>query len=138
MRGRVRWLALGAGVAAGVAILVTATTFALQRPREDWGAEAGLAARRHIADFAAPGAAVELADVKVRPRDIENERSVCGSFAVWDEHGTLGPYRDFWVVVTKRAETWAEIETVETMAIGHDAFLDRSSPFFANCLADAE
>lgn len=128
------WAVSGAG-AALAAVLLAAAPRALQRPNANWNPEAGAAARGSIASSAPPGAAVQFAGVKVRDNGDENARSVCGSFAVWSDEGTLGPYRDFWVVVAKRPDTRAGIRSVEPMAIPQDAFLDRGSPYFLSCFA---
>ena len=51
-------------------------------------------------------------DVEVHGAGDDDERWVCGSFAVWGEDGSLGPYRDFWVTVIRVPDTVAEIREV--------------------------
>lgn len=130
---------LAAGTALVATALVAATaSFALQRPKESWDAEANSAARRRIVELAPARADVRFADVKVRQTGGENERSVCGAFAVWNDKGSLGPFRDFWVVVTKGDGPPASVERVDVMAIPQDAFLDRGSDYYRHCFARIE
>lgn len=136
--GRSRWVVLGAGAASVIALLAAADPLAPLRPEGDWAPEAGAAARQSIVDRAPDGADVRFADVKVRRNGSESERSVCGTFAVRGDDGSLGPYRDFWVVVTKHPDTWADIQAVRPNTIAQDAFFDRSSAYYMNCFADGE
>lgn len=131
------WITLGAGTASALLLAALATTpLALQRPRGNWDAEAGTAARQRIVELAPGGADVRFADVKVRQVGGGNERSVCGAFAVWDDEGSsLGPFRDFWVVVTRGGAAPVDIDAVDVMAIPQDAFLDRGSDYYRHCFA---
>ena len=91
-----------------------------------------------ILDRAPDGDDVRFADVEVRRTgdDDDDERWVCGSFAVWDEEGSLGPFRDFWVTVARVPGTWADIREVRASGFGRDDFLDRNSARFRACFAD--
>lgn len=130
------WIMIGAGTVSALLLAVAATApLALQRPKENWDTEAGTVARQRIVELAPGGADVRFADIKVRQVGGENERSVCGAFAVWGDEGSLGPFRDFWVVVTKGGEAPADIEAVDVIAIPQDAFLDRSSDYYRHCFA---
>jgi hypothetical protein len=134
--GKGRWVLPGAGAALGAVLLVAAGSPALQRPREDWGLAARAAAQRSILDGAPGGNGVEFADIEVRRNGHDDERWVCGSFAVRDEEGSLGPFRDFWVTVARVPETWDDIRTVRANEFGRDDFLDRASAHFRACFAD--
>ena len=107
--GRGRWVLLGVGPALVATFLATATSLSLQSPERDWGREAKTAARRFVLDRAPAGDGVEFADVEVRPNGNDDERWVCGCFAVRDEEGALGPFRDFWVTVARVPGTQADI-----------------------------
>lgn len=130
-----RWVALGAGSVLTMALLAATAPFALQRAPESWDAEAGSAARRRLLDLVPEGAGVEFADVKVRHSGTDNERSVCGAFAVWGGEGSLGPFRDFWIVVTKRPDAPDAVEAAHPVDIPQDAFLDRGSEYYRHCFA---
>ena len=136
MNKRGRRVGSCAGAASVLALIAAAAPFAPDRQREDWDHEAGSAARRRIVDLAPPGAEVQFADVRVRPSDRGDARSVCGSFAVWGEGGSLGAFRDFWVVVTRKRDTEGGIESARPMAIGRDEFLDRGSAYYMNCFSE--
>ena len=96
-----RWVLLGVGSALVAALLATATSLSLQSPERDWEPEAEVAARKSILARAADVDGVAFADVEVRRTGSDDERWVCGSFAVWGEDGALGPFRDFWVTVAR-------------------------------------
>ena len=136
--GRNRWVLPGAGVALAVAFLAAAAPLALRAPAEDWGTEAEVAARKSMLDRAPDGDDVEFADVEVRRTGNADERWVCGSFAVWDDEGSLGPFRDFWVTVARVPCTGADIREVRANPFGRDDFLDRNSAHFRACFADGE
>ena len=133
-----RWVPLGVGSALVATLFATATSLSLQSPERDWGPEAEVAGRRTILDRAADADGVEFADVEVRRAGDEDERWVCGSFAVRAEEGALGPLRDFWVTVARVPGTWAEIREVRANEFGRDDFLDRNSAHFRACFADGE
>src|SRR3712207_5857476 len=105
--GMSRWVLPGAGVALVVALLAATAPLAVQAPERDWGAEARAAAQKSILHRAPDGGDVQFADVEVRRTGNDDERWVCGSFAVRDEEGALGPFRDFWVTVARVPETQA-------------------------------
>jgi hypothetical protein len=123
------------------AVLAAATPLALQSPERDWGAEARAAAQRSvlesISDRAPDEDDVQFADVEVR-RNGDDERWVCGSFAVWDDEGSLGPFRDFWITVARAPDTEADIRDVRANEFGRDDFLDRNSAHFRACFAGGE
>lgn len=131
-----RWLSLGAGAVLGTAILAVATSLALQSPERDWGFEARAAAQRSMLDRAPDGDDVQFADVEVRSNGNDDERWVCGSFAVRDEEGSLGPFRDFWLTVARVPDSWADIQSVRANEFGRDDFLNRNSAHFRACFAD--
>ncbi len=110
---------------------------AVQSPERDWGAEARAAAQRSvlesISDRAPDEDGVQFADVEVRRTGDDDERWVCGSFAVWDDEGSLGPFRDFWVTVARVPDTQADIREVRANEFGRDDFLDRNSAHFRAC-----
>ena len=133
--GRSRWVLPGAGVALGVALLAAATPLAVQGPTVDWGPAARAAAQASIRDRAPDGDDVRFADVEVRRTGNADERWVCGSFAVWGEDGSLGPFRDFWATVARVPGTWADIREVRANGFGRDDFLDRNSAHFRACFA---
>ena len=108
----------------------------MQSPERDWGPEAEVAARKTMLDRAPDGDSVVVADVEVRRTGSDDERWVCGSLAVRDEDGALGPFRDFWVTVARVPETWADIREVRANAFGRDDFLDRESAHFRACFAE--
>src|SRR3712207_247908 len=118
-----RWVLLGVGSALVATLLATATSLSLQSPERDWAPEAEAAARKTIGDRAPDGDGVEFADVEVRRTGDEDERWVCGSFAMRDADGALGPFRDFWVTVARVPETWADIREARANAFGRDDFL---------------
>ena len=131
-----RWAVPGAGAALGIALLAAATSLALQSPERDWGPEARAAAQQSILDRVPDGDDVQFADVEVRRNGNDDERWVCGSLAVRDEEGALGPFRDFWVTVARIPETWADIQGVRANDFGRDDFFDRNSAHFRACFAD--
>jgi hypothetical protein len=91
-----------------------------------------------VLDRAPDGDGVEFADVEVRRTGDEDGRWVCRSVAFRDEEGALGPFRDFWVTVSRVPGTWADIREVRANAFGRDDFLDRDSAHFRACFADGE
>ena len=119
--GRGRWVLLGAGSALVAAVLAAATPLAVRSPERDWGAEARAAAQRSV-----------LESISDRAQD-EDERWVCGSVAVWDDEGSRGPFRDFWVTVARVSGTWADIREVRANGFRRDDFLDRTSAHFRAC-----
>ena len=135
--GRGRWVLLGAGSALVAAVVAAAGSLDLPSPERDWGAEARAAAQRSvlegIPDRAPDRDDVQFADVEVRRTGDDDERWVCGSFAVRDEDGALGPFRDFWVTVARVPDTWADIWEVRANGFGRDDFLDRNSAHFRAC-----
>ncbi len=139
---RGRWVLLGAGSALVAAVLAAAASLALQSPERDWGAEARAAAQRSvlesIPDRAPDKDGVQFVDVEVRRTGNDDERWVCGSFAVWDDEGSLGPFRDFWVTVARVPGTSADIREVRANGFGRDDFLDRNSAHFRACFAADE
>jgi hypothetical protein len=76
---------------------------------------------------------VQFADVEVRRNGNDDERWVCGSVAVRDDEGSLGPFRDFWVTVARVPDTQADIREVRANGFGRDDFLDRNSAHFRAC-----
>ena len=136
--GRGRWVLPGVGVVLVAALLAAATSLALQNPEKDWGPQARTAAQKLVLDRAPDGGDVQFVDVEVRRTGSDDERSVCGSFAVWGEDGSLGPFRDFWVTVARVPDTWADIQEVRANGFGRDDFLDRNSAHFRACFADGE
>ena len=86
-----------------------------------------------ISDRAPDEDDVQFADLEVRRTGDDDERWVCGSFAVRDGEGSLGPFRDFWVTVARVPETWADIREVRANEFGRDDFLDRNSAHFRAC-----
>ena len=133
-----RWVPLGVCSALVATFLATATSFSLQSPERDWGPEARAAAQRTIRDRAPHEDGVQVADVDVRRTGNDDERWVCGSVAVRDEDGALGPFRDFWVTVARVPGTGADIREVRANGFGRDDFLDRDSAHFRACFADGE
>jgi hypothetical protein len=136
--GRGRWVLLGAGSALVAAVvLAAATPLSLQSLERDWGAEARIAAQRSvvetIADRAPDEDDVQFADVEVRRNGNDDERWVCGSFAIWNDEGSLGPFRDFWVTVARVPDTLGDIRRVRANECGRDDFLDRNSAHFRAC-----
>jgi hypothetical protein len=136
--GRNRWVLPGAGAALVAALLAAAAPLALRGPAEDWGPEARAAAQKSILDRAPDGDDMQFADVEVRRTGNDDERWVCGSFAVRDQEGSLGPFRDFWVTVARIPDTWTDIREVRANEFGRDDFLDRNSAHFRACFADGE
>ncbi len=133
-----RWVLPGVGSALVETVLATATSLSLQSPERDWGPEAEVAARRSMLDRAPDGDGMEFADVEVRRTGNDDERWVCGSFAVWDDEGSLGPFRDFWVTVARVPGTGADIREVRANGFGRDDFFDRASAHFEACFAESE
>ena len=133
-----RWVLPGVGSALVATLLATATSFSLQSPERDWAPEAEVAARKTILARAPDRDGVEFADVEVRRTGDEDERWVCGSVAMRDEDGALGPFRDFWVTVARVPGTGADIREVRANAFGRDDFLDRTSAHFRACFAAEE
>ena len=137
-----RWVLLGAGAASVAAVLAAATPLALRSPVREWGAEARAAAQRSVLDSIPNGAPdeddVQFADVEIRRAGDDDERWVCGSFAVWDDEGSLGPFRDFWVTVARVPDTQADIREVRANGFGRDDFLDRNSAHFRACFASGD
>ena len=133
-----RWVLPGVGSALVATLLATATSLSLQSPERDWAPEAEAAARRTIRDRAPGGDGVQFADVDVRRTGDEDERWVCGSFALRDEDGALGPFRDFWVTVARVPGTRGDIREVRANGFGRDDFLDRDSAHFRACFAEGE
>ena len=135
--GGSRWVLPGAGAALLAALLAAAAPLAVQTPERDWGAEARAAAQRGVLESmsgrAPDGADVRFADVEVRRAGNGDERWVCGSLAVRDEEGSLGPFRDFWVTVARVPGTRADIRDVRANEFGRDDFLDRDSAHFRAC-----
>ncbi len=134
--GGSRWVLPGAGAAVLAALLAAAAPLAVQTPERDWGAEARAAAQKSILDGALDGDDAQFADVEVRRAGDEDEKWVCGSVAVRDEDGAIGPFRDFWVTVARVPDTWADIREVRANEFGRDDFLDRNSAHFRACFAD--
>ena len=135
--GKGRWVLLGVGAAAlAVALIAGATSLALPGTSVDWGFEARAAAKKSILVRVSDEGDMEFADVQVRETGNDDERWVCGSFAVRDEDGALGPFRDFWVTVTKVPDTSAGARDVRANQIGQDDFLNRNSTYFRSCFAD--
>ena len=130
---------LGAGAVLGGALLAAAAPLALQASERDWGVEARAAAQRSIVESVSGPVPdedeVQFADVEARRTGDEDERWVCGSFALRDEEGSLGPFRDFWVTVARVPGTWADIREVRANEFGRDDFLDRSSAHYRACFA---
>jgi hypothetical protein len=131
--GRGRWVLLGVGSAVVATVFATATSLSLQSPEADWGPEAKAAALSFVVGRAPDGDDVQFADVAVRRAGNDDERWVCGSFAVWDDEGSLGPFRDFWVTVARVPDTWADIREVRANEFGRDDSLDRDSAHFRAC-----
>lgn len=136
--GGSRWVLPGAGAALLAALLAAAAPLAVQTPERDWGTEAEVAARKSMLDRAPDGDDAQFADVEVRRTGNDDERWVCGSFAVWDNEGSLGPFRDFWVKVARVPDTGADIREVRANEFGRDDFLDRNSAHFRACFAADE
>ena len=136
--GGSRWVLPGAAVALVVALLAAAAPLAVQPSERDWGAEARAAAQKSILDGAPDGDDAQFADVAVRRTGSDDERWVCGSVAVRDDDGALGPFRDFWVTVARVPGTRANIREVRANGFGRDDFLDRNSAHFRACFADGE
>jgi hypothetical protein len=134
--GRGRWILLGAGAASIAALLAAAASFALQSPERDWGPEARAAAQKLLLERAPDRDAVEFVDVEVRRNGNDDERWICGSFAVRDKEGALGPFQDFWVTVAKVPETAADIQDVRANEFGRDDFYDQTSAHFRACFAE--
>jgi hypothetical protein len=133
-----RWVPIGLGIALTAALLAGASSIALQSPERDWAPEARAAAQQSILEGVPVGIDVQFADVEVRPTGKDGERWVCGSFAVRNEDGSLGPYRDFWVTVTKVPDAGAKFAEVRANRFGRDDFLDRNSALFGACFAREE
>ena len=133
-----RWVLPGVGSALVATLLAAATSFSLQSPERDWGPEARAAAQQSIRDRAPYEDGVQFADVEVRRAGDEDERWVCGSVAVRDEDGALGPFRDFWGTVARVPDTSADIREVRANGFGRDDFLDRDSAHYRACFADGE
>lgn len=131
--GKGRWVLLGAGAVLAIALIAGASSIALQRPAEDWASVARAAAQTSILDRAPDADNAEFADVEVRRTGNDDERWVCGSFAVRDEEGALGPFRDFWVTVARVPDTGADIQDVRANEFGRDDFLDQNSAHFRAC-----
>lgn len=136
--GGSRWVLPGTGAALLGALLAAAAPLAVQTPERDWGAEARAAAQKSILDGAQDGDGVQFADMEVRRTGNDDERWACGSLAVRDEDGALGPFRDFWITVARVPGTRADIREVRANGFGRDDFLDRNSAHFRACFADAE
>src|SRR3712207_341225 len=117
---RNHWAFLGTGAVLGVAFLAAATSPTPQGPEKDWAFEARAAAQRSILGRALDRGDVQFADVEVRRNGNDDERWVCGSFAVRDEEGSLGPFRDFWITVARVPDTWGDIQDVRVNEFGHD------------------
>ena len=134
-----RWVLLGVGSALVATFLATTTPLSLQSPERDWGPEARAAAQRSIleslSDRAPDEDDVQFADEEVRRTGSDDERWVCGSFALWDDEGALGPFEDFWVTVARVPGTLADIQEVRANEFGRDDFLDRTSAHFRACFA---
>jgi hypothetical protein len=129
-----RWLLPAFGIGLLAALLAAVSSVAVQSPDRDWAPEARAAAQQSILDRLPDGRDdVRFADVEVRRSGDDDERWVCGTFAVWNEDGSLGPFRDFWVTVARVRDTWAEIREVRANAFGRDDFLDRHSAHFRAC-----
>jgi hypothetical protein len=138
MRGG-RWVLPGAGAAlVVVGLFAAAAPLAPPGPERNWGAEARAAALESVRGRAPDPDDVEFAGVKVRRTDDDDERWVCGSFAVWGEDGTLGPHRDFWMTVARVPGTRAEVREVRANGFGRDDFLDRTSAHYRACFARGE
>ena len=134
-----RWLLPAFGIGLLAALLAAVSSVAVQSPDRDWAPEARAAAQQSILDRLPDGRDdVRFADVEVRRTGDDDERWVCGTFAVWNEDGSLGPFQDFWVTVARVADTWAEIREVRANAFGPDDFLDRHSAHFRACFARDE
>jgi hypothetical protein len=131
--GRGRLVLLGVGSALVATVLATATSLSLQSPERDWGPEARAAALSFVLGRAPDGDEVQFADVAVRRAGNDDERWVCGSFAVWNDEGSLGPFRDFWVTVARVPDTWSDIREVRANEFAGDDFLDRNSAHFRAC-----
>ena len=136
--GGSRWVLPGAGAALLAALLAAAAPLAVQAPERDWGAQARAAAQKSMLDGAPHEDGVQFADVAVRPTGNADERWVCGSLAIRDEDGALGPFRDFWVTVARVPGSRANIRVVRANGFGRDDFLDRNSAHFRACFADGE
>ena len=136
--GKGRWIWPGAGAALAITLIAGATSTALQRQLEDWASVARAAAQQSLLDRAPDGDGVQFADVEVRRNGNDDERWVCGSFAVWDDEGTLGRFQDFWITVARVPDTWADIREVRANEFGRDDFLDRNSAFFQACFAGGD
>ena len=131
--GKGRWVVLGAGVAVAISLVAGAASTALQRPVEDWAPVARAAAQKSVLDREPDGDDVQFADVEVRRTGDDNERWVCGAFAVRDDEGSLGPFRDFWVTAARVPGTRADVREVRANGFGRDDFLDRTSAHFRAC-----
>lgn len=130
-----RWLLLGVAAAVASALVAVAGPLAQRGQERDWAAEARAAAERSIRDGARAADGVQSVGVAVRPAGNVDERWVCGSFAVRDEEGSLGPFRDFWITVAKAPDSPADALDVRANRFGHDDFLDRGSAHFRACFA---
>ena len=133
-----RWVLASVGIASVAGVLAAAGSVGLQGSERDWSPEARNAAQQSILDRVPGKGNVRFADVEVHRAGDEDERWVCGSFAVWGEDGSLGPYRDFWVTVIRVPDTVAEIREVRANNFGPDDFLDRSSALSRACFASEE
>ena len=133
-----RWVLPGVGIALIAALFAAAASLALQSPERDWAPGARAAARQSVIDRTPDGSDIQFADVEVRRTGDDDQRWVCGSFAVQAEDGSLGPFRDFWVTVARTPDTWADIREVRANVFGRDDFLDRNSAHSRACFADGE
>ena len=131
--GGSRWVLPGAGAALLAALLAAAAAPAVQTPERDWGAKARAVAQQAIRDRAPDRGDVQFADVEVRRTGDDDERWVCGSIALRDEDGALGPFRDFWFTVARVPGSRANIREVRANGFGRDDFLDRNSAHFQAC-----
>lgn len=130
-----RWLLLGVAAAAASALVAVAGPLVQRGQERDWAAEAKAAAERSIRSGAQAADGVQFVGVAVRPAGNADERWVCGSFAVRDDEGALGPFRDFWITVAKAPDGSADTLDVRANRFGHDDFLDRDSAHFRACFA---
>jgi hypothetical protein len=134
-----RWVLSGAGAALiVVGLFAAAAPLASWGPVWDWGEEARAAALESMRGRAPDPDDVRFVGIEVRRTGDDDERWVCGSVAVWDEGGSLGPHRDFWVTVARVPGTRADILEVRANAFGRDDFFDRTSAHFRACFANVE
>lgn len=132
-----RWVLLGVAAAAGSALVAVAGPLVPRGPERDWAAEARAVAEKSIRGGALAADGVQFVGVAVRRGGNDGERWVCGSFAVWDEEGALGPFRDFWITVAKAQGGPADALDVRSNEFGPDDFLDRNSAHYRACFAPA-